>query len=102
MCGSIKIDGHTFCLRLKSLELSYTASPELQTITYLIKQASLRSKYTKNSPQRFFLKIRPLAKLVNMFQFRKAFNPCDKVYTLLNISSNDPSKAGLRPNYEVF
>jgi hypothetical protein len=56
MCGSLEIDGYAFCLGLKSLKLSYIASPELQTlplVTYLIERAGLRSKYTTNLLERF-------------------------------------------------
>ena len=104
MCGSMEIDGYAFCLGLKSLKLSYTDSPELQTlpsISYLIERAGLRSKYTTNSPERFSLNIRCLAELIDMFHTRKAAEVRDKVYALLGMSSDDPGKAGLRPNYEV-
>ncbi|KAF4625123.1 hypothetical protein G7Y89_g13046 [Cudoniella acicularis] len=104
ICGSIEIDGHAFCSGLKSLKLSYTASPELQnlpSVTYLIERAGLRSKYTKNSPERFSLEIRRLAELVDMFHTRKASDVRDKVYALLGMSSDDPGEAGLRPDYEV-
>jgi hypothetical protein len=36
-----------------------------------------------------------------MFHTCEASNVRDKVYALLGISSDDPSKAGLRPDYEV-
>jgi hypothetical protein len=104
MCGSTEIDRYAFCLGLKSLKLSYTDSPELQTlpsVTYLIERAGLRSKYTTNSPERFSLNIRCLAELIDMFHTRKATKVRDKVYALLGISSNDPGEAGLRPDYEV-
>jgi hypothetical protein len=100
MCGSIEIDGYVFCLGLKSLRLSYTASPELQTlpsVIYLIERAGLRSKYTKT----FSLNIRWLAGLIDMFHTRKASEVHDKVYALLGMSSDDPNKAGLRPDYEI-
>lgn len=35
MCGPIEIDGYAFCLGLKSLELSYAASPKLQSLPSL-------------------------------------------------------------------
>ncbi|KAL5316368.1 hypothetical protein ACEPPN_015413 [Leptodophora sp. 'Broadleaf-Isolate-01'] len=104
MCGSIEIDGYTFCLGLKSLKLSYTASPELQTVpsvTYLMEQASLRSKYTTNLPGRFSLNVRCLAELIDMFHTRKASDVRDKVYALLGMSSDDPGETDLRPDYEI-
>jgi hypothetical protein len=104
ICGSIEIDGYAFCLGLESLKLSYAVSPELQTlpsVTYLIQRAGLRSKYTTNSSERFSLNIRCLAELIDMFHTRKASDVRDKVYALLGMSSDDPGKVGLRPDYEV-
>jgi ankyrin repeat protein len=108
MCGSIEIDGYAFCLGLKSLQesqkLSYTAFPEFQSLpslTNLIERAGLRPKHTTNSLERYSLKIRPLAELVDMFHTRQASNPRDKIYALLGMSSDHPSKAGLQPNYEI-
>ncbi|KAH6701346.1 heterokaryon incompatibility protein-domain-containing protein, partial [Leptodontidium sp. MPI-SDFR-AT-0119] len=104
MCGSSQIDGYAFCLGLKSLSLSYTASPNLQTlpsVVYLMERAGLRSKHTSSLPEMFSLNIRSLAELIDMFHARKATDTRDKVYALLGMSSDDPGKAGLRPNYEV-
>ena len=104
MCGSTTIDGYAFCLGVKSLKLSYTDFPELQTlpsITYLIERAGLRSKYTANLPEKFSLEIRSLAELVDMFHTRQATDTRDKVYALLGMSSDDPEKAGLQPDYKI-
>jgi hypothetical protein len=104
MCGSTEIDGYAFCLGVKSLQLSYIASPELQTlpsVTYLIAYAGLRSKYTADSPERFSLEIRSLAELIDMFHTRHASDPRDKVYALLGMSLDDPSKATLQPDYTI-
>ncbi|KAH6714755.1 hypothetical protein BKA61DRAFT_643463 [Leptodontidium sp. MPI-SDFR-AT-0119] len=104
MCGSTTIDGYAFCLRVKSLNLSYTASPKLQTlpsVIYLMERAGLRPKHTSSLPEMFSLNIRSLAELIDMFHARKATDPRDKVYALLGISSNDPKKAGLQPDYEI-
>ena len=104
MCGSTTIDGYAFCLGVKSLKLSYTDFPELQTlpsITYLIERAGLRSKYTANLPEKFSLEIRSLAELVDMFHTRQATDTRDKVYALLGMSSDKPIEAGIPPDYEV-
>jgi hypothetical protein len=104
MCGSTTIDGYAFCLGVKSLKLSYTASSELQTlpsVIYLIERADLRSKYTANLPERFSLKIQSLAELIDMFHIRQATDTRDKVYALLGMSSDDLEKAGLQPDYEI-
>ena len=101
MCGSTTIDGYAFCLGVKSLELFYTASPELQTlpsVTYLIERAGLRSKHTANLPERFSLKIRSLAELIDMFHSRQASDTRDKVYALLGMSSDDTS---VQPDYNI-
>lgn len=37
-----------------------------------------------------------------MFHTYKASKPLDKVYILLGMSSDDPSTAGLLPDYEVL
>lgn len=104
MCGSTQIEGYAFCLGLKSLSLSYTASPNLQTlpsVIYPIERAGLRSKLTSRLPERFSLNIRCLAELIDMFHNRKATDVRDKVYALLGMSSDDPGGVGLRPDYEV-
>ena len=104
MCGSTEIDGPAFCLGVNSLKLSYTASPELQTlpsVTYLIGRAGLRSKYTANVLERFSLEIRSLAELVDMFHTREATDVRDKVYALLGMSSDNLEGADLRPDYEI-
>ncbi len=104
MCGSTVIDGYAFCLGVKSLKLSFTASPELQalpSVLYLIERASLRPKYTANLQERFSLNIQPLAGLVDMFHTRQAKDPRDKVYALLGMSLDDPSKATLLPDYTI-
>ena len=105
MCGSTEIDGYAFCLGLKSLRKSQTLSfPKLQSLpalTNLIERAGLRPKYTTNSLERYSLEIRSLAELVDMFHTRQAANPRDKVYALLGMSSDDPSKASLQPDYTI-
>jgi hypothetical protein len=97
----MEIDGYAFCLGLKSLKLSYAASPKLQSLpslTYLIERAGLRSKYTPNSPEKFSLDICCLAELIDMFHTREASEDRDKVYALLGMSSDDPD---LQPDYKV-
>jgi hypothetical protein len=36
-----------------------------------------------------------------MFHTRQASDPRDKVYALLGMSSDDPIKASLRPDYKI-
>ncbi|TGO59523.1 hypothetical protein BELL_1240g00010 [Botrytis elliptica] len=104
MCGSITIAGSAFCVGLKSLELSYTDSPELQTlpsVVDIIERAGLRTKLKANLSERFSLEIRSLAELIDMFHTRQATDRRDKVFALLGMSSDDPEKAGLQPSYET-
>jgi ankyrin repeat protein len=104
MCGSTTIDGYTFCLGVKSLEFSYTASPELRTlpsVIYLIERAGLRPKITANMSGRFSLEIRSLAELIDMFHSRQATDPRDMVYALLGMSSEDPETTVIQPDYEI-
>jgi len=109
MCGSTEIDGYAFCLGIKSLEeskeLSYKSYPDLQSlihsVTYLIRGAIFRPKYATSSSGRASLDIQPLGELIDMFHTHKATECVDKVYSLLGMSSDDPSAAGLSPNYEV-
>ncbi|KAF4635257.1 hypothetical protein G7Y89_g2840 [Cudoniella acicularis] len=102
ICGPTEIDGYAFCLGVRSLKLSYTASPKLQTlpsVIHLITGAGLRSKHTTYLPKRFSLNIRCLADLIDMFHTRQATDTRDKVYALLGMSSDDPSPASLQPDY---
>jgi ankyrin repeat protein len=104
MCGSTTIDGYAFCLGVKSLKLFSTDSPALQTlgsVVYLIERAGLRLKYTANLPGSFSLEIRSLAELIDMFHSRQATDPRDKVYALLGMSSDDPEKGMLQPDYDI-
>ncbi|KAM0147860.1 hypothetical protein ACHAQE_010089 [Botrytis cinerea] len=104
VCGSTTIDGYAFCLGVKSLKLPYTASPELQTlpsVIYLIERAGLRPKFRTDLSKRFSLNIRSLAELIDMFHTRQATDSRDKVYALLGMSSDDPEKAGLQPDYNT-
>jgi hypothetical protein len=92
------------CNRVYFPHPTYTPFPELQSLpllTNLIERTGLRPKYTTNSLERYSLEIRSLAELVDMFYTRQATNPRDKVYALLGISSDDPSKAGLQPDYTI-
>jgi ankyrin repeat protein len=100
----MEIDGYAFCSGLTLLKLSYEACPELHSlipsVTYLIKGAIFRPKYA-TSPGRASLNIRPLGELIDMYHTREATERHDKVYALLGMSSDDPTAAGLSPDYTV-
>ncbi|KAF2178742.1 hypothetical protein K469DRAFT_528622, partial [Zopfia rhizophila CBS 207.26] len=105
MCGSTVVDGHAFRLGLSRLELSYEPPLELQnlvrSVTYLIRGAIFRPKHVASRPDRASLDIRPLGELVDMYHTHEATLHRDKVYALLGMSSDDPSAAGLSPDYTV-
>jgi len=105
MCGSTAIDGYAFCLGLKSLNLSYEAYPDLQSlirsITYLIRGAIFRPRYATSQSDVISLSVCPLGELIDMYHTREASERHDKVYALLGMSSDDLSTVGLRPDYEI-
>jgi hypothetical protein len=88
----------------KLLKLSNTAFQNLQSLpvlTNLIERAGLRPKYTTNSSERYSLEIHSLAELVDIFYTCQASDPRNKIYTLLGISSDNPGKADLQPDYTI-
>jgi tetratricopeptide (TPR) repeat protein len=100
MCGSAEINGYTFCLGLNKLQLFYEDHSDLQglirSITYLIRGAIFRPKYT-TSPSGGL----SLGELLDLYHTRESTVPNDKVYALLGMSSDDPRAAGLSPDYTV-
>ncbi|CZR69913.1 uncharacterized protein PAC_19813 [Phialocephala subalpina] len=105
MSGSMVIDGYAFCLGVTSLELSYTAYPELQSlirsVTYLIRGAISRPKYATTRSGSASLDILPLGELIDMYHTHEATIRLDKVYALLGMSSDNPGAASLSPDYNV-
>lgn len=90
------------------MKLSYETCPDLQglvhSVAYLIRGAVFRPRYENfetSRPGRSSLGIRPLGELMDMYHTRKATERHDKVYALLGMSSDNPSAAGLSPNYEA-
>ncbi|PLB36125.1 HET domain-containing protein [Aspergillus candidus] len=85
MCGSVPINGHTFCEGIGQLELP----THIQRVTYpvarLMKGAIFRSIYDVNSCGDICL----------------ATSKHDKVYALLGLSSDDPNTPSLKPNYNL-
>ncbi|KAF2190357.1 hypothetical protein K469DRAFT_760273 [Zopfia rhizophila CBS 207.26] len=100
MCGPAEMTGYTFCSGFNKLELSYEAHLDLQSlirsVTYLIGGAIFRPKYATYSSGGA-----SLGELIDMYHTREATKRHDKVYTLLGMSSDDLSAAGLTPNYTV-
>ncbi|OCK83998.1 HET-domain-containing protein, partial [Lepidopterella palustris CBS 459.81] len=102
MCGFTEIDGYAFCLGLLSLERSW---PDLQNpirpVIHLIRGSIFRPKYAASSLGVVSLDIRSLGELIDMYHTHKATDPRDKVFALLNMSSDDPRAAGLLPDYKA-
>jgi hypothetical protein len=100
MCGSAEVNGYTFCSGLSKLELSYKAHADLhsliRSVTYLIRGAIFRTKYT-TSPSSGL----SLGELMDMYHTHEATERHDKVYALLVMSSDGPGAAGLSPDYTV-
>ncbi|OCL01779.1 hypothetical protein AOQ84DRAFT_328482, partial [Glonium stellatum] len=100
MCGPAEINGYAFCSGFNKLKLSYGAHPGLQSlirsVTYVIRGAIFRPKYTTSSSGGICL-----GELIDMYHTREATECHDKVYALFGMSSDDPSAAGLSPNYKV-
>ena len=100
MCGPAEMNGYAFCSGLNKLKLSYGAYPGLQglirSVTYVIRGAIFRPKYATSS-----LSGVSLGELIDMYHTREATERHDKVYALFGMSSDNPSAAGLSPNYKV-
>jgi hypothetical protein len=96
------IDGYAFYLGVNRFyEAHRDLESSIRSITYLIRGVIFRPKHVMSSSGRASLDIRPLGELIDMFHTHEATKPVDKVYALLGMSSDDPSTAGLLPDYEV-
>ncbi|KAM0309730.1 hypothetical protein ACHAO8_008777 [Botrytis cinerea] len=106
MCGLVEIDGYAFCAGLNASKSYLEAYPRLQrlirSVTYLMKEATLRPKYATSSSDNFSLDIRPLSELMETYYTREATDDRDKVYALLAMCSDSPTSAGLLPDYTIL
>ncbi|TGO33995.1 hypothetical protein BHYA_0217g00080 [Botrytis hyacinthi] len=98
MCGSATIEGYTFSIGFNKLFHKYQSDlPDLiRPVIYLIRGAIFRPKHAIRSSGAL-----SLGALVDMYHTRKATKRHDKVYALLNMSSDIPNLAGLSPDYKV-
>jgi ankyrin repeat protein len=106
MCGHRKIDGHIFCSGIEMFNVSYRTRQDLQrlirAVTYLIREAPYRLDYSTNvTGGSTSLDICPLGGLLDMYHAQKATKRHDKVYALLNMSSDHLRSAALSPNYSI-
>ncbi|KAK3955167.1 ankyrin repeat-containing domain protein [Pseudoneurospora amorphoporcata] len=104
-CGSAEVDGFAFCSGLNALNVSNELPAGLRarilSVTYLIRDAIFRPKYTTSQSDNFSLDIRPLGELIEMYHTREATDRRDKVYALLGMSSDNPTAAGLFADYKI-
>lgn len=99
MCGSTRVDGYAFCLGLPSA-LPYEAIPShIRSVTYLMRGAIFRPKYSLSPSGHVSLDIRPLGGLIDMYHSHEATERHDKVFALLGMSSDNPTAAGLSTSY---
>jgi hypothetical protein len=87
------------CVWFSEADLALESS--ICPIIRLIRGSIFRPKHAISSSGRDSLNIRPLSELLDMFHTYKATKPVDKVYALLGMSSDDPGKAGLLPDYKI-
>ena len=94
------MNGYAFCSGFNKLELSYKAYPGLQglihSVIYVIRGAIFQPKYAISLSGGV-----SLGELIDIYYTCKATERHNKVYVLFGMSSNDPSVAGLLPNYKV-
>lgn len=73
----------------------------VQSTIHLIQGAGLRPRREKLTSSRYYLRLSPLCRLVNMYYQREATYRPDKIYALLGMSSDDPGAAGFLPEYGI-
>jgi hypothetical protein len=99
MCGFTEIDGHTLCL---GLGFACTTFKEVMAqVTFLIQGARIRPRSMSQKEETLSLNISSLGELLDMYHTHKAAKRHDKVYALLSMCSDNPSTAGLGPDYRL-
>ncbi|KAJ1715353.1 hypothetical protein NYO67_2463 [Aspergillus flavus] len=95
MCGSVQINGYTFCEGLGQLEIPSSLG-HIHPVVYLIRGAHFRPR---NAP-----KLRGslcIGELIEMYRYHMASTSHDKVYALLGLAADDPNTPGLKTDYNV-
>jgi ankyrin repeat protein len=101
-CGFMEIDGHAFCIGLDFFDTALKES--ILQVAFLIRGAVFRSRYIPRDQGRLSLDICSLGELVDMYHAHETTEPCDKVYALLGMCSDNPrllSAADLEPDYSL-
>lgn len=73
----------------------------IRSTTYLIQRVVFRPTGHIGRSETFFLRIRPLGELVDMYHTREASDPRDKIYALLGMSSDRQNYAQLSADYTI-
>ncbi|KAK4160289.1 heterokaryon incompatibility protein-domain-containing protein [Cladorrhinum sp. PSN259] len=73
----------------------------LHPVTRLMRHAAFRSRNENYSSPRYSLNIAPLSELIDLYKTFEATDPRDKIYALMGMSSDNPSAAGLVPDYTI-
>ncbi|TGO61767.1 hypothetical protein BOTNAR_0124g00030 [Botryotinia narcissicola] len=100
VCGSVEMNGYTFCSGVSKLESLLKHYADLQSLIrptiHLIRGSIFRPKYKSSS-----LGDLSLGELVDMYHNHKATVRHDKVYALLGMCSDHLSSTGLLPDYTI-
>ncbi|TGO16027.1 hypothetical protein BTUL_0033g00650 [Botrytis tulipae] len=100
VCGSVEMNGYTFCSGVSKLESLLKNYADLQSLIrptiHLIRGSIFRPKYKSSS-----LGDLSLGELIDMYHNHKATVRHDKVYALLGMCSDHLSSTGLLPDYTI-
>ncbi|TGO37377.1 hypothetical protein BHYA_0099g00360 [Botrytis hyacinthi] len=100
ICGSVEMNGYTFCSGVSKLESLLKNHPDLQSLVrptiHLIRGSIFRPKYNSS-----LLGDLSLGELIDMYHNYKAIVCHDKVYVLLGMCSDHLSLTGLLPDYTI-
>jgi ankyrin repeat protein len=83
------------------MSLQVALQDPFHLVTYLIREAQFRPRRMLSREKRFSLNICPLGELVDRYHVHEATKLHDKIYALLNMSSDDLSATHLEPDYSV-
>ncbi|KAF7536873.1 hypothetical protein G7054_g4141 [Neopestalotiopsis clavispora] len=104
-CGHSAINGYAFGLAVDLMESAFSARHDLRSlhrtirsVAYLMQGSRFRSAFSHGVGSEG---VCPFGELVDMFHSRKATRSHDKIYALLNMSSDDTDISGLLPDYTI-
>ncbi|KAF3012863.1 hypothetical protein E8E14_010992 [Neopestalotiopsis sp. 37M] len=104
-CGHSAINGYAFGLAVDLMESAFSARHDLRSlhrtirsVAYLMQGSIFRSAFSHGVGSEG---VCPFGELVDMFHSRKATRSHDKIYALLNMSSDDTDISGLLPDCTI-